>query len=226
MTKLDDAIEILANEKRSLLDQEKLYLITRIARSLIKDLAQYPRKLKTKYVDSLSWERLDEIYEASAIKFLDMGIDYAVWLEGVLKASWQLFGDPKNMLEYEKQKHLCVPYWNPTTYKVNIHSLGLWTEDRCKNLVTLSFVDPGDSVLIPYPLVLGGKHSVITGVAPQLRPVPIEVDDTLDVLPTSYLEWCSFASAKVVSKCCGKQIVWSTRYLSLQCAKCWKTDSV
>lgn len=127
------------------------------------------------------------------------------------------------MLAESSLKHHAAPYWNPTTHRINVHPLGLVKAIKpdTYEAVFYDFVEPGEQVMIPWSLTIGGKRSALLGVAPQLRPLPIQhgYDDS-DVSPITYNEWCAFVSPNHMSECCNKGFVWSETHRRTVCSKC------
>lgn len=130
------------------------------------------------------------------------------------------YGDPLIMSSVA-QRQFSVPYWNPTKHRLNIAPMGLVAsvDEKTREATFHEFLDPGAHIMIPHGYTVGGKHSTVAGVAPQLQPLPRQEDTELDLHPLTYTEWCTFGSPGV-SKCCQKQVVWSDGHGSLMCVKC------
>jgi hypothetical protein len=131
-------------------------------------------------------------------------------------------GNPLRMYKDPlKLKHYAIQYWNPTSHKINIHSLGLPDPEGGR---VIDFVAPGEVINIPETYTTGGKYSTLTGVAPQLKPLPkTEHKDKLllDLSPASYVEWLTYSNIGV-SPCCSKPWVWADAKTILVCGLCKK----
>lgn len=164
-------------------------------------------------------EELEKLFKklATAIPEQWRDIDWPIAAKTALD---RLFGDPQQMQrESLKLRQYAIPYWNPTAHTINIHSLGLKDEDG----TPLDLVKPQGIVGIPATYTVGGRYSTIQGVAPQLKPVPLQQGkDSIfgtNITPSSYVEWITYCSMGV-SACCKAPHVWSDAKKSLLCNKC------
>ena len=192
----------------ALLHHRKLKVWLRKQRDHLAHLAQY---------------KLDQL-EADLGKFKDAAGES--WLGAWMRTLHREFGDPKTMYEKQQKQH-AAPYWNPTTHKINIHPLGivkgLQPTGEC---IFEEFVEPGGQVSIPWSLTVGGKHSPLAGVAPQLKPLPCATQhDESDVSPITYNEWCAFVSPARLSDCCGRPLIWDCKLNQTLCQRCQKHAS-
>ncbi len=133
----------------------------------------------------------------------------------------KVYGDPQAMYKSNGQKQHAIPYWNPTHHNINISPMGLIksVDAKTREAITWDFLAPGQMIMIPTSYTQGGKYSTLQGVAPQLRPLPRQVDRSLDLSPITYVEWCTFRDSEL-SKCCHKQTVWQEKGNILVCGKC------
>jgi hypothetical protein len=135
----------------------------------------------------------------------------------------KLYGDPQVMAQSTGLKTHALPYWNPTTHKLNISPMGIVesVDVKTREAKFVEFVAPGAHVWIPEGYTVGGKYSTVFGVAPQLRPLPRQVDrnNLLDLAPLTYTEWCMFTD-NTMSECCKDQAVWHEKADCLVCSKC------
>lgn len=122
----------------------------------------------------------------------------------------RIFGDPSVAQSTGYKIHM-KPYWNPTPHKLGIAAMGL--EEDC--------VGPGEQIMIPTIYTTGGKYATYRGVAPQLRALPIQIDNSLDLAPISFAEWCTFQEPEY-SDCCDRPIYWHMNRHRLLCGKCGK----
>lgn len=219
MTRLGNLImPAIAADKRKLAGEERIYWTSVVARKVIYGLRTLNHK---DYFTSKAIENARRMA-------LEAGVYEYIWIDSLKTALHRVFGNPNHMYETQRQRHHAVVYWNPTAHKVNVFALGLMHEvanpednGASAKLETIQFVEPGERIFIPFPYTVGGKHSTITGVAPQLRALPQEhVDENLDIMPTTYVEWCTFQSPIVTSPCCSRAIVWSDNHRRLMCVKC------
>lgn len=221
--KSSDLLDVLAAEKRDVLvSRLKHETIAKFAVELTKYLLGNRMKGRKLWPNGEDEEILKEQTETA----LASGIELAVWLKALVDAGKRMYGDPQEMYESKAHLHHAVPYWNPTAHRLNIHALGLIVPPKQGEKLTpgniqfQDWVEPGELVYIPYPDTTGGKYSSVAGVAPQLRPCPRDVDDFLDLAPTTYAEWCTYQEGGVLSSCCGKMMVWSDQYHRLICSRC------
>lgn len=119
---------------------------------------------------------------------------------------------------YQYRGHAC-PYFNPTTKPVLVEAIGILGSDG--KLITS--LQPGQILFIPFSYTVGGKKSVVTSVAPQLRKIPqSEIpDDYLPLHFSSYLEWCQFGEP-MITTCCSVAGLWDDSRQKLVCKKCGK----
>lgn len=191
----------LVDQKRQQTQQEKIYL-TKIS----------SRKISKKLKDMTHDDHENELRLGQLRQII--GEDR--YLDCLIKAVKENFGDPMNLIK-DNMMPYSKPYWNPTHHTLTVASLGLIDEQK----TLIIYVKPGERVMIPYGYTIGGKNSAVYGVAPQLKPFQDpSYDATLDISPTSFLEWCTFGNAYKQSKCCAKQIVWSDYWHRLSCFKC------
>jgi hypothetical protein len=144
-------------------------------------------------------------------------------VQALLKAVKKAYKLPNIMTpaSAERFRHFGILYHNPTAYEINVSPMGL--PDELGNQIQT--VKPGSLVLVPAPLVEGGKRSVVTSCAPQLKRLPDKAHDhMLDMLPVSYDEWITFRPLEQ-SKCCRKLLIWSDAAQSPVCMKC-KTRAI
>lgn len=127
----------------------------------------------------------------------------------MLTACKAAYGIPHSPI-FQTQEYEVV-YYNPYTDSINIKPLGL----------EVTSVPPQGLVSIPYHMTIGRVYSPIHMVAPQLKPVPKQIDRKLDLQSISYAEWTGFTPFKL-SDCCKKSKVWVTGFNHLTCAKCGK----
>lgn len=136
----------------------------------------------------------------------------------------KVYGDPNIMSSNSLRQH-SVPYWNPTAKVINIHPLGLVKklDEKTREAIFHEFLGPGEHIMLPEGYTKGGKHSTVYGVAPQLRPLPRQVDSLvgLDLEPITYTEWCTYMESSL-SPCCRKQVMWYDGGDRLACSKCGK----
>lgn len=211
-------IPVIAADRRKQSEDEINYYIAATRQTILRACRRVKYKL----------EELAQRIRQCREDAYSIGISPEIWEKAQLGAVHNLFGDPNLMYRSESHRMHSVPYWNPTAQKVNIHSLGIMHEvanpedqGATAKMEIVDFVEPGARVFIPFPYTVGGKHSSIHGVAPQLRPLPTgQIDEELDIGPTTYVEWCTYQRASTQSKCCKKMIVWSDYCLHLVCAKC------
>lgn len=169
-------------------------------------------------------EKIAESFMAGVIKAcqedLRHGLDQALFVQREI--IHLVYGDPKEMASISQRAH-AVPYWNPTAQKVNISPMGLvkHVDEKTREAVFHDFVEPGEHIMIPDAYTVGGKFSTVYGVAPQLRPLPRQVDNSLDISPVTYTEWCTYRDWQLTS-CCKKQQVWYDKKSCLICSKCGK----
>ena len=150
---------------------------------------------------------------------LNIGVN---WCEAWIKAMQKELGDPKQMAQDTLKQH-AKPYWNPTKHRINVFPLGIVKSvlpDKSVEYETV--IAPGEQVMVPWGHTIGGKHSSLKGIAPQLQPLPgLDLAEEHDeVMSVSFTEWCAFGDALVISHCCRKQVLWSVTHNKLICQKC------
>lgn len=217
MGKPDDLMEILASKLAELGELQREQAAKRLTANLVW-LLRPPKLRDRKHIMTLPPEEAESAMERSERTAYDSGLTAATWLKVVINAGRELFGDPAIMLENSNTRHHACPYWNPTNHNLLISPLGL-TQVVDGKTIPVDRVAPGAMIYIPAPYTLGGKKSAVAGVAPQLRALPVQVDLSLDIYPTTYAEWCTFGQPGM-SKCCNKQTVWSDGHRRVMCSKC------
>lgn len=141
--------------------------------------------------------------------------NYHYWAESMKRAV---------EIEYRvsELRYKTISYWNPTDKRVNVYSLGIRKEGEI-----VSFVEPGKSVEVPIGYTIGGKYSVISGIAPQLMPLPDPSvpECNLDLHPVFFEEWQVFGPRDIegnLSSCCHRSLAWLDSANRVVCSKCFK----
>lgn len=190
-------------------------------------------------LNHVNWRDLEALLGRMRQAFTNADASQAnYWQNTILIVSRRLFGDPNTMLQEKNIRLQALPYWNPTHHKLNIHSLGIPKTIKIKDTNTgrqeivdfEEFIEPGATVHIPYTYTVGGKHSSLYGVCPQLKPLPLMQDEEygMDLEPTTYAEWCTYIDPTYTSLCCHRPAGWDTHRQRLVCSKCGtrKSDGV
>ena len=135
-----------------------------------------------------------------------------------------LYGDPNIMAQSSGQKVHALPYWNPTKHTLNIAPMGIVksVDIKTREAAIYETVAPGELIMVPTSYTVGGKYSTLQGVAPQLKPLPRQIDEELDLAPITYAEWCTFINCPL-SSCCKRQATWYDKGNRLVCSKCGET---
>lgn len=181
-----------------------------------------------------------ESLEAVVEKFKG-AFDVKTWPDIVAKVYKDIAGDPQTMIATQYIRLQNLPYWNPTKHRINIHALGIvktlkrsdsgkrdWKGEpviKDEKVEFEEFVEPGHTIGIPYTYTIGGKHSSLKGVAPQLQPLPTQYLEWFgeDLLPTSYAEWVTYTDPGLITKCCDRPMGWNVKTHRLVCSKCGKS---
>jgi hypothetical protein len=154
---------------------------------------------------------------------LDLGFTEENFWYAQKRAIHHVYGDPLIMAQSSGHKPHALPYWNPTRHRLNISPMGIidHVDPKTREAKILDFVDSGAHVMIPECYTVGGKYSTLRGVAPQLQPLPRQIDNLLDLAPTTYAEWCSYQDSSL-SRCCKTMTAWHDKGDCLVCTKCGK----
>lgn len=208
MKRADDLTNIIADSRRQIQLLEKHTKEQRWIRDLAKKLKAFEKS---------EWEAVLAGNRAHAYAEGIRDFDY---INVLYQAMCLIYGDPRTM---ENRQH-GSPWWNPSPHKISIKCLDLKLDkDTNGKFYTTEYIDPGEVVFLPDSVTVGGKSSIICGVAPQLKAInlPYIGDSELDLQPTSFSEWCYFTDI-TQSKCCRKNTAWNDASNQLFCMKCKK----
>lgn len=211
-------MQALAQEKRNKTTEE----IKHIAAVAIKQWRVIELEFKKEYnCDSLPDKILEHLLKGVYDTCQDLGFTLENFWFIQRQIIHHIHGDPRLMAQSNGLRQHAIPYWNPTHHRLNVAPLGLVesVDEKTREAKFVEFVNPGDQVWIPAGYTTGGRYSSVAGVAPQLRPLPRQVDDSLDLAPIAYSEWCAYTNNSM-SECCRKIAAWHEKGHKLVCSKC------
>lgn len=213
----------LAAEKRKKTNQE-LEHYSIVCSRMIRAAQDFEQELLNR--PALYPPSLEHVLAGTHKSMIDTGYTEDNFRAVQRRAIHLVYGDPLTMAQSNGYRHHAIPYWNPTPNRINVAPMGLVksVDKKTRETTFWDFVEPGEHIQIPEPYTKGGKHSTVHGVAPQLKPLPRQLDNYLDLEPLTYTEWCTYMDGAPLSPCCRRQVVWYDAKGCLICSKCGKNS--
>ncbi len=151
--------------------------------------------------------------------------EYASASASASKLAWT--SQQRNLVEMKglakvfKERSHGTFYFNPLSIPLGVGEMGLSADD----VNFIKYVAPGATVVIPttYTFSSFGNSSLLHRITPQLKPVAIERDCFLDIIPITYEEWIMHYPLKLTgSACCSNLVYWSDFLGTTACNICGK----